>query len=114
MFVVHASAWGIWYLRLAMWHALHSLKAGLQTSRRLAKRLGRGVRRGTRRTATGTVARLNHFRAMTQMGTVMVPRNHARSAFTRVSDGAIAFCFTRFKPDSACVINTPTSILSAL
>jgi hypothetical protein len=145
-FVVHASAWRIWYLRLAMWHVPpqpegwttnqmpsrrspgarcstrdasngdqdggdpqptltqrrredaeragvpgnvrsarfsvgdlvfapghgarppHSLKAGLQTSCRLAGRLGRGVRRGTRRTTTGTVTRLNHFRAMTQMG----------------------------------------------
>ncbi|MDW7979721.1 MAG: hypothetical protein RMH97_04055 [Verrucomicrobiales bacterium] len=36
------------------------------------------------------------------MGTVMVGRSHARSALTRVSDGATAFCLTRRRPDSAC------------
>ncbi len=56
----------------------------------------------------------SYFKAITQIGTVIVPRSHARSAFTRVSDGATDFCFTRASPASAWVMSTPTSILSEL
>lgn len=41
----------------------------------------------------------------------MVPRTQARSALTRVRDGATDFCFTRANPESAWVMSTPAKNL---